>query len=43
MTQQFNSLYGTDVDNISSWENLCRVLEIVPIPDELEACRDVSD
>jgi hypothetical protein len=43
--QQFTSLHGTDVDNISSWKNLCRpgVLDIVPNPDELEACQDVSD
>jgi len=41
MTRQFNSIYGMDVDDISSWQNLCRVLRIVPIPNGLEACRDV--
>jgi len=41
MTQQFNSRYGTDVDDLSAWRNLCRVLEIDPIPDELKACRDM--
>jgi hypothetical protein len=43
ITQQFNGTYGTDVDDISSWWNLCKVLDISPIPDALEACRDVSN
>jgi len=42
MTQQFNAIYGTDVDDIGSWRNLCQVLEIAPIPEELVACRNVS-
>jgi hypothetical protein len=42
LTQQFNDMYGTDVDDIRSWQNLCRILEIVPIPDALHACREVS-
>lgn len=40
MTQQFNSIYGTDADDINSWQNLCRVLRIFPIPDKLRACRN---
>jgi hypothetical protein len=42
MTQQFNTIYGTDVDSLSAWKNLCQVLRIDPIPDELNACRNVS-
>lgn len=42
MVKQFNSLYGTNVDDIGSWRKLCQVLEIFPIPEELEACRKVS-
>jgi hypothetical protein len=42
MTQQFNNIYGTDVESISAWKNLCQVLHIDPIPDELNACRNVS-
>jgi len=41
VTKQFNSEYGTDENDISAWWNLCRVLEIVPIPEDLYACRDV--
>lgn len=41
MVQQFNDLYGTDVNNISSWYKLCQVLQVSPIPEGLEACREV--
>jgi hypothetical protein len=42
MAQQFNNIYGTDVDDVISWQNLCSVLGIVPIPDALVPCRNVS-
>lgn len=42
MTLQFNSIYGVDVDDISSWQSLCEALGIVPIPKKLETCRNVS-
>ena len=42
MAKQFNSIYGTDVEDINSWKNLCRVLGIFPIPKGLWECRDVS-
>lgn len=40
---QFNATYGTDQNNLASWQNLCRVLRIESIPDELQACRKVSN
>ncbi|KIM82785.1 hypothetical protein PILCRDRAFT_456282 [Piloderma croceum F 1598] len=40
MTHQFNRKYGTDVDNLASWQALCIVLKIFPIPVALDACRD---
>jgi len=40
LTQQFNSIYGTDVDSIQSWQTLCQVLRIVPMPEGLHACRE---
>lgn len=43
LTQQFNSIYGTEVNSIESWQNLCRVLGITPIPEGLHACREVSN
>jgi hypothetical protein len=42
MTQQFNNIYGTDENNLAAWQNLCQVLNIDPIPDELNLCRNVS-
>jgi len=41
MAQQFNAIYGTEVEDTNSWQGLCQVLEIYPIPGELEACRKV--
>lgn len=42
MVQQFNSFYGTDANDIGSWYKLCQVLKISPIPEGLEACREVQ-
>ncbi len=42
LTQEFNKIYGTDVNKLASWQALCRVLEISPVPDELKECRAVS-
>ena len=41
MVQQFNEFYGTDIEDINSWQILCGVLGISPIPQELKACRKV--
>ena len=43
MAKQFNSIYGTDLNDISAWKNLCRVLRIIPIPKGLEECQEVSN
>jgi hypothetical protein len=42
MVKQFNDIYGTDPDNLESWQKLCHVLNIEPIPTHLAACREVS-
>lgn len=39
---QFTATYGVDVDNLASWQLLCLVLQINPIPADLETCRKVS-
>ncbi|KAJ4266057.1 hypothetical protein NW762_004030 [Fusarium torreyae] len=39
MVKQFNDIYGKDSENIESWQKLCRVLEIEPIPGSLSECR----
>lgn len=42
LVNQFNLLYGTDEESIESWQILCRVLNIHPIPKSLNGCRRVS-
>ena len=37
MVSQFNHSYGTDVNDINSWQLLCEVVGIEPIPQELKA------
>ncbi|KDN35285.1 hypothetical protein RSAG8_11720, partial [Rhizoctonia solani AG-8 WAC10335] len=41
MVQEFNSIYGTDDHSLAAWQNLCRVIKLADIPDELEACRQL--
>jgi hypothetical protein len=41
MVQQFNDLYGTDEEDLTSWQKLCHVLNIKPVPEELKKCREV--
>ena len=43
MVQEFNSLYGSDVDDLSSWQVLCRVVRINPVPDDIQICRKVGE
>ena len=38
---QFNASYGEDDNNLASWQLLCLVLRIQPIPDSLKTCRKV--
>ncbi|KIM73215.1 hypothetical protein PILCRDRAFT_81329, partial [Piloderma croceum F 1598] len=40
LLQQFNDTYGTEVDDLSSWQGMCLVLEMDPIPTTLEACQE---
>ena len=39
---QFNSIYGTDENDPESWRKLCLALNVSPLPQGLEAMRDVS-
>jgi hypothetical protein len=41
LVQGFNQMYGTDVNDIESWQSLCCVVGITPVPDELNECRDI--
>lgn len=42
MVQQFNNLYGTDEKDLNSWQNLCHILNIDPMPEGLKECREVG-
>ncbi|KJA22723.1 hypothetical protein HYPSUDRAFT_138949 [Hypholoma sublateritium FD-334 SS-4] len=39
LTNQFNLNYGTNVDDLGSWQSLCMHIGIKPIPDDLEECK----
>ncbi|QRW27731.1 hypothetical protein RhiXN_02326 [Rhizoctonia solani] len=41
LTLQFNTIYGTDENSLLAWQNLCIVLNLGNIPEELNACRDL--
>ena len=41
MVLQFNGLYGIDADDGDSWQKLCAVLKIDPIPQDWKASRQV--
>ena len=36
LVQQFNSLYGTEVDDMESWRGLSLALDISPLPENLK-------
>ena len=39
---QFNSIYGSNLNDPESWRKLCLALKIDPLPEGLDAMRDVS-
>ena len=42
LVQQFNSVYGTDVNDVESWHKLCLALNLEPLPEGLSAMRKVG-
>ncbi|KDN37439.1 hypothetical protein RSAG8_10174, partial [Rhizoctonia solani AG-8 WAC10335] len=36
---QFNLTYGTDQNDLASWQNLCRAMKVTNIPETLSACK----
>lgn len=42
LVKQFNQVYGTDENNLGDWQNLCYIVRIEPIPEDLDTCRKVS-
>ncbi len=41
MVQQFNHTFGTNAEDLASWQKLCEIIQIDPIPDKLKQCRRV--
>jgi hypothetical protein len=41
LTVQFNDSYGTDVDDLTNWQGLSARLGMDPVPESLDACREV--
>jgi hypothetical protein len=39
---EFDSLYGSDEENIKSFQKLCHILKIDPVPVTAEGCYAVS-
>ena len=42
LVKQFNSLYGTEVDDIKSWRGLCLALDILPLPEDVTDAKEVG-
>lgn len=42
MVKEFNDIYGTDESDLNSWNKICTVLDIDPLPKTLQEARDVS-
>lgn len=41
MVDEFNLRYGIDDKSLASWQNLCRVFNIQPIPESINKCKKV--
>jgi len=41
LVHQFNSLYGTEVDDIHSWRGLALALDIFPLPENVAEAKKV--
>ncbi|KAG6864708.1 hypothetical protein C0991_007747 [Blastosporella zonata] len=40
LVRSFNDIYGTDENDLANWATLCHILDITPIPENLDGCRD---
>ncbi|KIJ63548.1 hypothetical protein HYDPIDRAFT_168373 [Hydnomerulius pinastri MD-312] len=41
LVQQFNYIYGTNGNDLTAWQNLCSVIGIEPVPQDIVACQQV--
>ena len=42
IAQQFNQFYGSDVNDLNGWHNLCQALQVGDLPDTVNGCKAVS-
>ncbi|KAH9485887.1 hypothetical protein JR316_0002802 [Psilocybe cubensis] len=43
LTMEFNKAFGTEENNLESWQSLCERIKVDPIPDTLEECRKIVE
>jgi hypothetical protein len=43
IAEEFNGVYGTDVDDLPSWHRLCREIRLTPLPQSITDCRKVRN
>ncbi|RDB14552.1 hypothetical protein Hypma_016592 [Hypsizygus marmoreus] len=43
LVKEFNTIYGTDENSLESWQTLCRVLNITPVPETLKTLRSFQE
>lgn len=41
LERQFNSMYGRKENHAQHWQGLCRLLNIFPVPQQLDHCREM--
>lgn len=41
MVLDFNDIFGEDENDLESWQRLCRMLEVSPIPTDIDSCHKV--
>lgn len=42
MIEEFNKTYGTDTGDLASWQNLCCVVGVAPVPPSITQCKKVG-
>ena len=40
LTEEFNTKYGTDANNLAAWQLLCVRLGVDPVPAKIKQCRE---
>lgn len=43
MVQVVNPMYGKGLDDLSAWQNICKIVRVLAVPDDSETCRKGDD